>query len=401
MKKTNLVLSVCASLLLIAGCSSSEKDLLFGGKQDPLADKDHSVQSGGEKPTAPEGPKPIQSDAIRIDTVNFYSFQAGVADEFKISHRVLIDGYTGNLEILNLADFTGATYDKTTGVFSWTPPTDFVAGGNLYADLMLNIRVTATKANSVVLTSTQDVSIRVNRLLATPDIISAQGNTNSIREGEKTFITIEVADPGATNDTATWPVLNFTPTGSSNVAGSLVPFLNEYSKTRMANGHLQYTIELDLGSAELTKTQGTFGMDIQAVSKFNTISTKKTFTIPVANNLADPVLTWNQAVDAAAGHTLEYQFLVFDPKNEGKVDSVSFSNVPTGMTTACKDVNLYTKSCQVKWAVPASQPTGIVKVTATATMKNNYYYDTQTRVKSYFLEINVTKPASPAPEGAL
>ena len=82
MKKLSLVLS---SFLFVAmGC---------GLKQDPLDGKPDAVRNGKLPEQKIEAPVPEASEAIRIDTVNKFTFVEGREDKISILARVLAPDY--------------------------------------------------------------------------------------------------------------------------------------------------------------------------------------------------------------------------------------------------------------------------------------------------------------------
>ena len=113
-------LSLVVSILWALGC---------GLKQDPLADKPDIIKNGRIPQQKIEPLRPENSEVIRIDTVNKFTFVENREDKITITSRVLAPGYVNEMTIDNLSDFQDATFDSVTGVFTWKPPKGFIFDG--------------------------------------------------------------------------------------------------------------------------------------------------------------------------------------------------------------------------------------------------------------------------------
>jgi len=400
MKKRNLVFSILISLLFFTACSTDNKDFLFGGKSDPLADKDNTMEEGTEQPSVPVSEKPVPSESVKIDTVEFYSFTVGTKDEFKIGVRALLADYTTEIQIANMNEFPGATYDAATGIFSWNPSAELMTGVEMYTDLTLQVRAFATKPaepnkpENAVLMAIRDVNIRINRLLLEPEIVSINMNSlTSLREGSLGNITVEINDPNATTDKATWPTLLISGPISHS---SLSAFTSISSVTQLANNHIQLNLEIDLRTAELTKSQETMGLLFKAVSMFNKVSAEQKATLSILNKLENQQTTWTQGIEVVAGTKLDYQFMIFDPKSEGKLGTPIFSGLPTDVKVTCTYVTASMQSCRLLWDIPATQKDEHFSFSAATELKNVYSYDSVTNRMTFHYWVNV-KAATPVP----
>lgn len=399
MKMQSKVLSVLTSLFLITACSSENTDFLFGGKQDPMQDQDKAIEQGGPKPPIPESPKPIQSDAIRIDTVEFFNFKAGAGDEFRIGARMLLPDYEFEVRIVNMQEFPGATFDAATGMFNWKPAENTVTGADLYKDLVLQVEAIAKKPNSPILMSTRSVSIRVSRYYYTPEIVMVETNSaQPLREGSVSFITVEIDDPNSTSDQATWPTLLI---NGPKTMGSLAAFTSVHKVVQMPSGHIQYSLEINLKGVEVTSSYDTLGLVFKAVSIFNKMGAEQLTTLQVFNKLTEPVTTWTKTVEAPVGSKLDYQFMILDQKAEGVVTKPAFKDLPVGADVQCTSISRSVQSCRLLWTIPEGTAAGLARFSSDVVVESPYWKDKETAQKTFHFWIDVQVPPSPISEGDL
>ncbi len=112
--------------------------------------------------TAP-APIGVAPDILRIDTLDFWVFKAGAGNDIRIEARALSPTY-GRVEVLipNIAEFPGATFDSSTGTFSWSPGvTDDQAEHYLRGPIRLEVKAIAFSETSpeVIIETTKTVLI--------------------------------------------------------------------------------------------------------------------------------------------------------------------------------------------------------------------------------------------------
>jgi hypothetical protein len=381
MKNFNSIFSTLLVVAILTGCGS--------WKQDPLADKDEAFKNAQQKPTLPEAPKPTDSNAVRLDTVDFYKFREGVAGEFTMTARVLEAGYTPVIYIDNMSDFPGASYNASNGKFTWTPPMGTVSGDNgLEESRALKVRVVGNKPNAKVLTSDFKVDLRVGKVLNVPEVFSVSKTSASMREGDMMNITVKVRDREAGTGMNSYPNLLILPIiGYGNIS----QYVTITQVLALGNNEFNINLQIDLSGAELTKSRDRYGFTLKAISRFQQASAPTDITVNVVTSLADLQSTWFAPLDVAMGVKKEFQFMIFDPKDELFVAPPTFSGVPNGATINCSGVNVTRQFCTFSWTPDFMVTPGSYSITAQVTGRNQDSQDT-TGFKTYNfkLDLNVT-----------
>jgi hypothetical protein len=387
MKNIKYLLSTGLLIATLSGCGS--------WNQDPLAGKDEAFKNGQQKPTLPEAPKPIDSNAVRLDTVDFYKFREGTSGEFAMSARILEAGYTPVIYIDNMADFPGASYNASNGKFSWTPPPGTVSGDSgLEESRALKVRVVGSKPNGKVLTSDFKVDLRIGKALNAPEIFSVSKSSVSMREGEMMNVTVKVRDKDASNDVRSYPNLQILPMLG---VGNISQFVTITQVLATGNNEFVVNLNIDLNGAELTKSRDHYGFTIKAISRFQQVSAGQDVKIDVTTSFADLQSTWFAALDVPLGVKKEFQFMIFDPKDELFVASPTFTGVPNGATINCSSIGVTRQFCTFSWTPDFTVSPGNYSIAAQAVGKNQDSNDTMTKTYNFKLDLSVTSapPVNP------
>lgn len=375
---TGLVLAIS---LVSAGCSK--------WNQDPLADKDAALQTGEKEPSTPIGGKPTPSDFVKIHAPDYASFKEDRADEIKITGSVPVKDYTFQLSLENMKDFPGAHFDAQSGKFSWTPARGTVANGEYSEDRVLRVVVTATRPGSPVLVGTKNVVIGISRLFNAPDVMTITADRSVMRENEMATVRVRVKDLDADPaDKNTWPALQIT-----NVIGgkNLAPFVAQYSMVSAPAGTYDAAFKIDLTDAELTKDLSAYSFGLKATSRFNQTSKEGRIDINVATSFSDPVSTWQER-EVASGETVDYQFMVYDPKAETKISVKEFKDLPQGAMASCTRVNPSYMSCAFLWKTDAATPVNNYRVTAKVEVANTDSKDAVTKMHDLYMVVKIKAP---------
>lgn len=386
MKKINwLKTTVGVSLLLSVaiGCSK--------WNQDPLADRPKHQNDGQGKPTEPIIPKPISSEAILIDAPDFQGFQEEREDEMQLSARVLIEGYQVEMTIENLQLLPGATYDSATGTLKWKPSRGTVTGADGYRDFALNLKAVATKANSPVLVRERVVRLSVNRLFGIPEVVTVNTNSNSIREEEQMQISVRIRDLDATTDEQTWPTLALNPTiGRDNILN----LLTVSRRTSIGSGQFEFLIVVDTRGVEFTKNVSIGGFSVVPVSQFQRRGVARDVSLSIFTSFAKPVSTYGNGLDVTVGESVQYSFLIMDPKNELKLQVVRFVGVPAGATAICTPASESVAACTFKWPKVDS---GVGSLSFRAEIQTNNASTSDIKVERPVLDFIIRVAAAPTP----
>ncbi len=371
-----------------------------GMNQDPLAKKPQALNDVVEKPTLPPVVTPVASDAIRIDTVDFINFDEGQTSEFQISARVLLPDYEFEIEIDNPQDFPGATFDPASGKFSWTPQ-GVLVGGELKTDRLLMVRVTAEKPNAAVLMGTKAVRIQINRIFNDPKIVSVLAPTAGIREGSIEYITLKVNDMDAVSgDQGTWPRLVFS--NPAGVENGIAGFMHVDRVLALPNNDFEFKIGVDLRKSDIVRTSEVFKADFRVASRFNKISDVESFSIRVKNLLGKAQTTWTEKAEYEGGLKVDNQFMIFEPRGEGDILSVTFKRLPQGARAQCNRKEKWMWSCQLQWLSPASNVTQEIDFEAEVRMTNqDNFFDPQEFTQTFTYRLALRPKAPFAPEGGI
>lgn len=376
-------------LAVLGGCGGS------GWNQDPLAGKDDAFKNAKPRPTLPEAPKPVESDAVRVDTVDFYNFIEGVSGEFVIGARILEPGYAVKILVENLADFPGASFDETAGKFAWTPEVGTVATQNgLQEERTLKVQVVGEKPGAAVLVGSHSIPVRISKLVSEPVIIEVSKPDASLREGESTTLTVRVRDMDAGADPSSYPDLQILPAAGF---GNLAHFVTLTRMFKTGANEFVFNLTVDLTEAELTKNWDRYAFVVRALSRFQKVSKTERVMVSVVTSFAKLQSTWFDTFEIPAGVRKDFQFMFFDPKEELYLESPVFSGVPTGASLNCRGVRITHQFCQFAWAPPANMSSGVIRIKAKVVSRNQSQLDNERKMQEFELPILITPAPTPTP----
>lgn len=382
----NIKFSICIAVIMgtLTGCGGSKWN------QDPLAGKDKAFKEGKPAPTLPQAPKPVESGAVRVYTVEFYHFSEGEMGKFPIAARILETGYTATIYLENIEDFPGATFDAADGKFSWTPPTGTVgSGGDLQVERVLKIQVVGEKTGAPILVGSHSVPIKISKPMSEPVILEVSKDSANLREGQTTTLTVRVRDRDAGAATNTYPDLQISALASY---GNISPFVTLTRVFSMGNGEFVFNLTVDLTEAELTKSRDRFGFQVKAVSHFHRSSKPEKVVVYVVTSFANIQSTWSETIEAPIGVRKDFQFMFFDPKDELYLEAPIFKGLPTGANVYCRGINVTRQFCSLIWTPTAATPPGEIRVRAEVIGKNQDSMDQEE--KKQFFDFRVRVPAS-------
>lgn len=388
MKNTKYFLGTLLVAGLLAGCSSS-------WDQDPLAKKDAALRDGQSKPTEDKKPDATPSDGIRLDRPQVITFREGQEGEFTMKGRILKTGYATRVLIENMNDFPGARYtvsptDATVGKFVWNPPTGTVTGatGNADESKVLKVLVLGEKTGEGVERKSFEIEIKVVKFLRDPEISAISNSNITVREGEVANFTFQVIDRDAGADPSTWPSLQALPMlGYGNISQFVT--ITNMSAVGMGGGTYSVSMKVDLTNAELTKSKGSFGFALQAVSRYQKTSMKQNVYVNVLTSFANMQSTWFDVLDFSLGVKAEHQFLIYDPREEMVVGTPTFTGAPAGATFTCSGVGVSKQLCKMSWNPDFTATAGDFTVRANVVGKNQDTSDFQSKNQTFDLRMRV------------
>lgn len=358
---------LAATIAMIAGVAT-------GCQQDPFANKSEQIRNGipPELQKEPTPEKPRDKDALRIDSLDFYSFKEQVESEFTITGRVLEPNGTFELSIDNMKEFPGAKFDAKTGNFKWTPPRD-TTGGDYGRERRLVVRLTSpSTTGGTTEGTTKAILIFVTRAELDPEIVAVDNLTAiPTREGEIRKFNVTVKDPDATDVDGARPRLNSIPVkrGPSDLSGLVYlqegvdpnPMQDPANKLQwIFKMVLDLRVPADQRGRDFTRTQENFEFGLQAISRFGRNAVKDV-DATILTDVLKPEVSWFDPIEAVAGIENAIQFTVYDPYAEGKL-SVNFvtrvDQLPGAATASCKTASREGNIlCKISWK-PTATTTG-------------------------------------------
>ncbi|MEK7358026.1 MAG: hypothetical protein AAB250_16370 [Bdellovibrionota bacterium] len=408
------------AFVLAVGCTKL-------GQQDPYADKSDDIRNAVQPETkAPKAPKPVASDALRIKASDYYSFKEGQEGQITLEGTVLepVDGRIaqyGNdftIEIVNLTDFPGATWDPMKAAMTWKPAEGFV--DREYSRNMRMLVRLMTKFTPILAVE-KEIKVFVIRSERSVEIVSVDDLDNQwTREGERRKFTVVVKDPDSMDADNMRPRLMVVSVnqGSLNASGYVYEFeptvWNEKNPTQdpLDPTKWVFTMVLDLKdkdgvAREVTKNLETFQFGLIAASRYGDSSAPKIVDAPIATVLRDPVTSWivKEPIELIAGQENTYNFTVSDLNGEATVTvfPTRCDLLPGKPSCLCVDQDREKTSqlCTIRWNPPANEIGKVIDVKGEIISESRVQNDPMPPKKTKLLgRVKIMKGADPAPQPA-
>lgn len=372
--RTGRVLAALFVVSAAMGCSVN---------QDPFEEKSDQIKNGipPELDKEPPVPKPLASDALRIDALDFYTFREEVEGEISISGRVLTANPQFELTIdsTSLKDFPGAVFDGKTGVFKWTPPREST-GTEYGVPKRLVVRLTApSPVGGAIIGTTKAILVYVTRSEVDPQILTVDDLVRTpVREGELRKFTVTVRDPDSIDADGLRPRLVAVPSvrGPSDVSGLVYmqdptvadpnPVQDPMDKKKwIFKMVLDLRVPADMRGRDFTRAQDKFKFGLQVTSRFGRVGYKNDGEVMIWTDVMKPEISWFSPIEVIAGQENVVQFTIYDPYAEGKL-TVNFQTrldqLPGSAISKCisasREGNIL---CTISWK-PLATTTGDFKV---------------------------------------
>ncbi len=387
------------SILSLVGCGKG--GFLFGGQTDPLSGKEKVQNGGAAKPTPDEKPPGVDPNAIVVDVVDAYSFNLNQPGEIEINGRVLLKDFTKRIDIQNLGEFPGATYDAKAGLFKWTPPSQIFTGTEKTWRAGLIVRVTAIDPKQAIYIKEKTINVSVDKIASPLKVISFEPTNKKdfIYEfSSLNLYEVVIEDSNATVNPDSWPVIEFEP--SNGLFNSLATFARVTKTDSLGGGRYKVTILLE-PNQDLTKNKTRYSLALHANSALGLRSPSVSKYIDVLNKLTGSKTSWIDAITFYTGQKNSYSFVYFNPKEEGFIQDPVFSGKPAGLNIKCSNSGGWTNPCFVDWdltAATASMP-GDYSVRGSLDTFNAMGDPTGKTVDAFTHKIKVLQGPAPSPEG--
>jgi hypothetical protein len=330
-----------------------------GLNQNPLESYPDAIQNAKPPATKPVVPEAIPSDALRLNAPDVVSFMEGTEGQFDLSGRVLLPNYSGRIEVLNLSDFKGATFDQATGIFKWTPSKGIVVDGYL-ADRELRVRLVAEAEGQIALVSVKSIKVLIQRLAVKPIIESISTRATQFREGGSYDFEMVIKDPDSqmTTESAS-RVLILNPPNTFPKIKSLASYITMLDYRISSDGKSWiYSFRLNLNGEEVTDSSIQAGFDVQVVSRFGVVSEITPYRTKVLTKLGQLVSSAvSETLTVKADSVLKHVFFTWDPKLEARLELVGHLGLPGNAKFSCSSVARGQLRCVLSW-VPTEDQVG-------------------------------------------
>lgn len=325
-----LVLALLTGLMFLTACEM---------QQDPLKDAPEAVREG----RAPEAEKPVQEkpfskDAMFIDAPTVVNGRVGSPMEFKINGRVMVEGVTFKLNIDNLADFEGATFDAATGEFKWIPTRSVVAG---LPSIELPLRITLATDSSakypLISVEKKTLSLMVVNVYSKPIVQTITGN-GTLTTGTTHYLDYTMEDIDAFSEADV--TLDVRDCGIASYRDSIAHLVSVRNITKSTTTPNKYEgrIEIDLRNADhLASTYYCFAL--QAISKHGVKSEIYKRDITINTRPKSTRITMESAPTLLVGQSAQIAFTIYDTTANGSLRMVSMDDIAKvlpGSTLTCK-----------------------------------------------------------------
>lgn len=314
------VVVLLAAVMMLGACT--------GTTQDPLAGAPDVIRDGKLPDTnKPVSEKPLPKEALQIDAPGVVNGRVGMPVEFKVTGRVMVAGVDSAISFDNISEFPGATFNVSTGIFSWVPAKGAVGSApSAEYTLRISLATVANPSNPTVSVEKKNVVLVIVNSYAKPIVNYITGDTN-LQAGRKYTMNFEVEDQDAmVADDVSMVVRDCV---NSYYSDSIAHYVDMPTKVKAATTAGKYTgsLVLDLSMADTVRT-GDYCFAISAVSKFGVMSQAYVRNVSIEAKVRNTKIT-NAVAEVPAGQALRFGFSIYDPTGTGIITIKSLGNLST------------------------------------------------------------------------
>ncbi|MCB0351620.1 MAG: hypothetical protein KDD38_10580, partial [Bdellovibrionales bacterium] len=247
----------------------------------------------------------------------------------------------------------GASFDASTGEFTWSPPVGTAVGIEPKAK---TLHVTIVLETKPIYAVTKDVSIFVIRKTQAPVIETVENlpDKQIVYEGRTHSFNVKVRMPA--QDEMPTLIAPATVTGTGNASG-LVSFVRLQPVVSPQDPTLWvFSMRLQTQDIDLTDSKMSMEFGLQAFSPYGEASAIVEKEFMLYTSLMKPMITWRTDGRFTTDQLNKVEFMIFDPRSEGKLDIQNNCLNVLGAGASCYCVGSDSaKNCAVEWMPDATK----------------------------------------------
>ena len=332
-------------IALLAGLTACQG----GWDKDPFSGQEDNVQKavpqGGNKEKNP----PVQA-VMHVDVDSTYLMKEGQKKILPIDYRLLHPEFEFlSVSIPNLeSELPGATFDPDTRELVFEPEEGYVPSGGLMFSSIVRISLFA-EYKGLKQEIRKEVTFNVVRGSAEdPEVLSIDDIEPELFEGQRDAFKIRIKDevsPGG-------PILSIlNPANGFYNGAQFITFSQNGRPVIGEPGVYEFTAYIDLrNSKEITATSERFRFEVQAFSFMGIPSNTLRADFKVFSTASKPKFV-TENLEVNVGEKVSYNFVVFDTKNEGILQT-KFTNdcslLAGNAKCSCRDIRSQS-TCTLEW----------------------------------------------------
>lgn len=353
-----MMLALFTGLLFLSACKM---------QQDPIAGAPQAIREGHPPSVAkPVQEKPLDKNALQIDSPTLINGRVGSPVEFSITGRVMTAGVSFNLTIDNLVDFPGATFDAAKGEFKWTPSKTIMSG---FPSIEIPLHVTMATVPSMdvptVSVERKKIVLVISNVYSKPIINSITGPSPIVTGGRYTY-SFQIEDLDALNEKDVGVEVRDCDSYPTSL-GHLVSIKRIEVSPSLPNTYVGEAV-LNLSSVDSMRAD-TYCFSLMAISKHGVVSEQYKKEFAVETKMKSTKMTIDRDIEVNVGEKMKLSFAIYDPTGVGTISVSSKDDIAKdlpGSSLVCNQswTTFYLLNCDAvidaTTAKPASYPVKLV-----------------------------------------